>query len=540
MMKKRTSNFKKLTFKQLNIKRQLPDKFRSKNAMIMLAFLLIFGAAGVYLTFFSHAATPVNIPNISIVGIGGKCLTNYNGAAADHNPVQLSTCIGTLSQLWSVKANSTGADTIVNSNGFCMSVLHGSTTPGSSVDIYTCDGTPAQNWRINSTNNSLVNVNSGLCLDDQNAITTNGNSIVVEPCNNSAEQTWNSSSPPLAIHVAANNLINQYGQKIRLFGINRLSGIPCVSGTIMQGPYDDASVAELANWHINVVRIPLNEDCWLGINGVPTISSGAVYQQAIVNYINLLNQHGLYAIIDLHLNAPGGYVSAAQQAMADQDHAPGYWASVAATFKNNNAVILEPYNEPDVTVKNALTTNPWSCWLNGCTITRLNVQQGQPYINVSWSSAGMQELVNTIRKSGATNVISLSGLSLASDLSHLLNNLPVDPNHQLTATFHNYEAASVGGWGCSSSCWNNVILPVSAQLPVITDEIGGLNCSGTFVTQYMNWADKNNISYLAWGWNPLGCTTDSSGYRYGLLSDWSGTPNAYGQTFYDHFNQVNP
>ena len=34
-----------------------------------------------------------------------------------------------------------------------------------------------------------------------------------------------------------------------------------------------------------MVRIPINEDCWLGINGVPRAYSGAAYRAAIVAFV---------------------------------------------------------------------------------------------------------------------------------------------------------------------------------------------------------------------------------------------------------------
>ena len=44
------------------------------------------------------------------------------------------------------------------------------------------------------------------------------------------------------------------------------------------GPTDAASIAAMKAWHINAVRVPLNEDCWLGINGVKPQYGGAPYR----------------------------------------------------------------------------------------------------------------------------------------------------------------------------------------------------------------------------------------------------------------------
>ena len=64
-------------------------------------------------------------------------------------------------------------------------------------------------------------------------------------------------------------------------------------------------------WKINVVRIPLNEDCWLGLNGANP--SGDPYQKAIISYVNLINQNKMYVIVDLHWNAPGSTKATGQQ-----------------------------------------------------------------------------------------------------------------------------------------------------------------------------------------------------------------------------------
>src|SRR5438045_3424395 len=153
---------------------------------------------------------------------------------------------------------------------------------------------------------------------------------------------------PLSIGVSGNHLVDGTGAPIRLLGVNR-SGTEyaCIQGWgIFDGPNDAASVAAMAAWHINVVRIPLNEDCWLNINGVNAAYAGATYQSAIQTYVNLLHQRGLYAILELHWNAPGTSQATGQQVMPDADHSPAFWTSVATFFKADPAVLFELYNEP--------------------------------------------------------------------------------------------------------------------------------------------------------------------------------------------------
>jgi hypothetical protein len=60
------------------------------------------------------------------------------------------------------------------------------------------------------------------------------------------------------------------------------------------------------SWDIQAVRLPLNEDCWLEINGYPAAQySSATYQQTIVSYVNLLTSNNVIVILDLHWAAPG-------------------------------------------------------------------------------------------------------------------------------------------------------------------------------------------------------------------------------------------
>ena len=355
----------------------------------------------------------------------------------------------------------------------------------------------------------------------------------------SSSATTSSPGQAPALRVSGNELLNATRQPVHLVGVNVIAGTgACVPGEndsglsiLYDGGLPNVQVAkEMAGWHINVVRITPNEDCWLGINGVNSTVSGANYRDAIVNFVGLLNSYGIYAIIDLHSSAPGSWLAIGEQPMADQDHSVTYWQSVASTFKNNSAVIFEPYNEPHITTANAQTTNPWECWLEGCNITIVQGYGDEIRANsTSWRAAGMQELVDTIRATGATNPILIGGLNWSQNLTQLLHYLPTDPDNQLIANYHNY-----AGPANNMNYWNDVILPVSQKMPVITSEFGESDCQSSFVDQYMAWADSHNISYLPWVWTDWQCNA------YGLLSNWDGTPSAYGEAFYQHFEVINP
>jgi cell division septation protein DedD len=139
----------------------------------------------------------------------------------------------------------------------------------------------------------------------------------------------------------------------------------------------------------------------------------------------------------------------------------------------------------------------------------------------------MQTLVNTVRATGATNILMLGGLAYSNDLTGWLANEPTDPDNNLAASVHIYNFNS-----CSNtSCWDSQIAPVKAKVPVIAGEIGENDCASGFVTPLANWFDAHNIGYLAWTWTVVsgGCGSTPT-----LINDYTGTPNNYGAGYKAH------
>ena len=318
------------------------------------------------------------------------------------------------------------------------------------------------------------------------------------------------SIPPLAVRVADNRLINAEGQTIRLLGVNRSGAeYACIQGRgFFDGPTGGRAIAVMKSWDINAVRVPLNEDCWLGVNGAPPQYSGRRYRAAIRAYATRLNRAGLYVMLDLHWNAPGGEQARGQQPMADLDHAPAFWASVARTFKADPAVLFDLYNEPhDIS---------WRCWRDGCVLPE------------GWRTAGMQALVDAVRSSGTRQPIIATGLGWGNDLSSWLRYRPHDPEDQLVAGLHVYS------WlNCSTvACLSKYVNPVVRSVPVIASEFGDKKCSPVFDNSFMNWADSVGVSYLGWSWNPGTCTSPS------LISSWGGQPTVYGKALHAHLARL--
>jgi hypothetical protein len=322
------------------------------------------------------------------------------------------------------------------------------------------------------------------------------------------------------VAVSGDRLVGAGGETIRLLGVDRSgSEYMCLGGSqVFDGPVTAKAVKAMAAWHIDAVRVPLNEDCWLGINGISANTSGVAYQKAIEGYVHRLEAHGLIVILDLHWAAPGTHRAESQWPMADAEHAPAFWSSVARAFKSNHGVIFDLFNEPYIT--------SWPCWLNGCTAS-----YDDSGTTISYETAGMQALVNAVRGTGATQVIMLGGLQYASDETEWLSHEPVDPDHQLAVSFHTYNFS-----GCSEeSCWNSTIAPLAEQVPVITGELGENGCTDTYIDRYMPWADAHGISYLGWTWDSTGPPSNwSCSEGPALITNYEGEATPFGIGLKEH------
>jgi endoglucanase len=320
------------------------------------------------------------------------------------------------------------------------------------------------------------------------------------------------------LKVVQNQLQDQSGKQLHLTGVNR-SGTEyaCIQGWgIFEGPADESSVAAIAGWGANAVRVPLNEDCWLSVNEAPKQYSGAAYVRAITDYVRLLHRHGLYVVLSLMWAAPGANQATWQEAMADEDHALAFWASVASTFRDDRATLFELYSEP--------AWISWPCWVDGCSYSD---KYG------TWRTAGMRQMLDAVRHAGAHNVVLVSGNDYANDLSSWLAYAPKDADHQLAASFHLYGNNTCG----DQACWDAGVKEVAKRVPVVTAELGeradGSSCGHAFVDSYLGYAHANGLSYLAWTWNTWNpCSM--------LIKDYEGTPTAFGAAFRSRFQSGQP
>jgi hypothetical protein len=344
------------------------------------------------------------------------------------------------------------------------------------------------------------------------------------------------------LHVSGTQLLDSNNTPIALHGVDRAgTEYACIQGWgIFDGPNltnDDSQIPLIKSWKANSILIGLNEDCWLGINGVPAAYGGQNYIGAIKHEVATAEAAGIYPILTLFWSAPGSSQATGQAAMPDNDHSPAFWQSVADTFKGDPNVIFRLKEEP-YPAGNTDSLSAWQCWNGGdvqydTSNTLVPISQTS-HCSEGYQTVGMQSLINVIRGTGATNVIQIPGVGYANSMTHFLDAgiRPTDPLSpaQLMADVDVYPNGNSCG---STSCFDTEYAPVAAQMPFMFGEFGesvsGSDCSTSGVDAIMSWADAHKASYSAWDW-------DTWGGCLQLITDYTtGNPNGnWGTDYKNH------
>jgi Cellulase (glycosyl hydrolase family 5) len=380
-----------------------------------------------------------------------------------------------------------------------------------------------------------------------------------------------------SLHVSGGVIVDGQGNTVQFHGADETgSQTNCAyqaGGSAGDGypgffdmPNTQAGVNQMLAWKINAVRVPLNEDCWLGINGLPYGgSTSSDYQSAIAQFVSLLTTNGLSVILDLHWAGPGAdqtNPSLGQIPMADADHAVTFWSSVASEFKSNGSVIFDLYNEPNIT--------DWGCWVSGAAASASCAQAS----GSAYAVAGMATMLQAVRNAGATNIAILGGLAYAQDFSKWVASVQSIPTlpapldgisiDNVAASWHAYDFNSAytqcpsqynqppySAQSCATAqqfaTSSGITGVLSAGFPVVIGEMGisafststASNFSSAQLSVLQGWLDGlmtymegQKQGYLAWSWdldqNPV------------LITDFStGAPTPYfGATYQKHLQST--
>jgi endoglucanase len=285
---------------------------------------------------------------------------------------------------------------------------------------------------------------------------------------------------------------------------------------LQQSDYDTMKA-----WGANVVRLSLNQDFWIVDPSNPHAVS--YYADFVDSQVQAAEADSIDVILDLHWSDGGSFNnSPGQWCMADQNSLT-FWTQVATKYKSDPHVLFELYNEPYVT--------DWNLWLNGGT-TSCTSNQTNAGVRMSFSStfavAGMQQLYNAVRATGARNLVIAGGINYAFDLSGVgqgsrLKDANGNPAANVMYNTHPYNQSGK----TTPAQWYTAFGYLAATDPVIATEFGDATTAScgtaTYDQSLMAYFDAqgassnpaNRISWTAWAFYVGGCAFPS------LLTDWT-------------------
>jgi hypothetical protein len=294
-------------------------------------------------------------------------------------------------------------------------------------------------------------------------------------------------------------VLDAQGRRVTLHGV-QLGGMRATNWNTNTVSTNEIEAAH--RWGANFARLPVGEN--------PMVPNDCSYDQSYVDtvdrIVNDVTSRGMVLLLDLHTNAVTDCGDWGNQQSLPDAKAVTFWQTVANRYKSNPLVAFDLYNEPhDITD---------SVWRNGGTVTSGGV---------TYQAVGMQKLYDTVRATGATNLVFASGRGWAATYPATA---PLTGTTNLVWAVHAYTcptATPANGGTCKPG-------PEGALDP--SGILGNFATVGTtqpvMVTEF-GWPDPSNGDYLAnvaayasshgWaGWNAF-VFNNFTGSQFDLMKD---------------------
>lgn len=317
---------------------------------------------------------------------------------------------------------------------------------------------------------------------------------------------------PPELHVVGNTIQNKDGVPVILQGVNVVSMEFSTKGEHILRAIDVA----VSEWKSNIVRLPVKDDYWFG-RGKEQKDGGEAYRKRVEEAITIAANRGAYVLLDLHVFR------------ASKPEHVEFWKAAAEKFKNHPAVLFDILNEPHG-IK-------WEVWRNGGFVEEKK-KKGEEDAFLSeeekkknaqgFESPGMQKLVDTVRATGAKNIVVAGGLDWAFDLSGVVNGSALEDKGGNGIVY----ASHIYPW---KRGWEKKVLAAAEKYPVLVGEIGCdikklsfLPASAqedpyTWAPDAIGFLQKNKLNWTAFSFHPAATPV--------MIKDWNFAPTPFWGAF---------
>ncbi len=289
------------------------------------------------------------------------------------------------------------------------------------------------------------------------------------------------STPTTSYHVQGKTILDNQGLRYTLYGVHSTALFePNWQNSV---DYKNFTLAQMQAarevWHANVVAFQV---AWANL--FPDQNNfnapDAVYLQAMDTAVTWANQEHMNVIFNLQSETTTNEIMATTPSIK-------FWQVVANRYKDNQRVFFDVFNEPR-------DFYDWNLWQSG------GMFQGVRYV-------GMQQLVDTIRATGAQNLILVQGQGAGESFdydnfqSHLLHgtNLVYSIHPYLSSTQHLTRQNWEQWWGQAVT---NLNVPFVVGEWNETSGSGCVSNAPAVVPAFLSYIQQLNIGLIAWALTP--------------------------------------
>ncbi len=229
---------------------------------------------------------------------------------------------------------------------------------------------------------------------------------------------------------------------LTLVGLLTPPGLTNKVGQAANAHYGQAELDAAKAWNANTIRFPLSQR---GLDPQDSLHSAA-YDTEVLNGVNLARANGFVVVLSMQTQSIGGGTGHVSPSAATVRA----WTHLAPMFGQDPGVIYELFNEPP----GVDTAANWKLWHDG-----------------GGSVIGHEQLISTVRATGAINVLVADGLRYAKSLMGVP--LLTDPLNQTGYAFHPYLIKPID----VASAWPAYFGNFAATEPVIATAYGAASQS---------------------------------------------------------------
>lgn len=300
----------------------------------------------------------------------------------------------------------------------------------------------------------------------------------------------------MMLHTEGPRTMNAKGEDVLLSGVN------CAS---LEWGYQSPELMKtitvaIDDWKSNLIRLPIHPNGWFGF--LPGQQNedrdGQKYRAFVDEIVNLIAEKKKYVILDYHQSNCGILGQRDFGYMPDM-HSLLFWQDASLRYKDHPNVLFGLFNEP----RNV----EWDMWLNGGEITTQCRIDGEMRVS-TYQAAGMQTMIDAVRKTGAKNIVIVAGLDWGWRLDGMKPNyLPVDnTGNGIFLDSHVYPWKQLD--------WDTYVTCVADVYPILIGECGHSGeerkpenpqkeISTVWVPKLLQWVNDRKYHITAWDFHHL-------------------------------------